>query len=259
MLKMSHKTPISAYPAGPTVHELQDLAREAARSRPRRRRPVSRAARLHLIDILSRWGGAGLAMIAGTAVFVAVTAGVAYPLRVAVWAILTLTALHVCRELRKRFRAGDRISARPFRWRANYTAALSALSGAFGAGALIVLPAGAPSAVAIQAVALMLVTALGAGLAHAAHGRAAAAATLPATAFLFLAAWRTAGLGPAALGFAAAAATGAGALFLFHRYLRQRAVSRFPRTGYVRMDARRQDRTAPAEENAAAFKAQSIR
>lgn len=249
--------PISAYSAGPTVHELQDLAREAVRSRPRRRPRVSRAARLHLIDILSRWGGMGLALIAGSAVFVAVTAGRAYPFRVAVWAIVTLAALHVCRKLRKRFRAGDRISARPFRWRANYTASLCALSGAFGAGALIVLPASAPSDLAVQSIALMLVAALGAGLAHAAHGRAAVAAALPGAVFLFLAAWRTVGFGPAALGFAAAAATGAGALFLFHRYLRQRAVSRFPRTGFVRAEAQRSDRRRGRRDDAGAFEARA--
>ncbi|MEX0645091.1 MAG: hypothetical protein WD076_07260 [Parvularculaceae bacterium] len=233
---MGHAANSSDAAARPTVHELQALAREATKPRRRRKGPLSRAARLHLIDILSRWGGAGLALIAGVSIFIAVSAGRAFPFRAAAWTLMVLAALYVCRRLRMEFRAGAKSAARPFRWQANYTSALSVVSAAFGAGALIIAPKGAPTDFIYQALALMLIAALGAGLLHAAHGRSAVAASAPATAFIFAGAWATGGAGLAFLGVGGAAATGAAALYLFRRLLQQRAALRFPRTSFQRRE-----------------------
>jgi hypothetical protein len=233
---MSHSAEPQDAAARPTVHELQALAREATKPRRRRKAPISRAARLLLIDILSRWGGAGLALIFGVSAFIAISAGRAFPFRAAVWSLMVLAALYVCRRLRAEFRAGAKSAARPFRWRANYTSALSVLSAAFGAGAFIVTPAGAPTEFIYQSFALMLIAAFGAGLLHAAHGRSAIAASLPTTVFVIGGAWSAGGASLAALGVVAAASTGGAALFLFHRYLRQKAALRFPRTSFQRRD-----------------------
>ncbi|MGE0408622.1 MAG: hypothetical protein AB7P23_05080 [Amphiplicatus sp.] len=221
----------------PTVHELQALAREAGKPRRRRNPAPSRAARLHLIDVLSRWGGSGLALIAGVSVFILASAGGAYPFRAAAWGGMVLAALYVCRRLRRDFRAGEHVAAHPFRWRANYTSALSALSAAFGAGALILAPRGAPVDYIYEILALMLIAALGAGLLHAAHGRSAVAASLPASLFILGGALQAGGWGPAALSVGGAAAIGGAALYLFHRLTRQEAVRRFPRTGLMRRDS----------------------
>ena len=66
-----------------TVRELQELAQQAPVQRRKRHAGLSRAARLHLIDILSRWSGPGLALTAGVAVYMAVVAGRAFPARAA--------------------------------------------------------------------------------------------------------------------------------------------------------------------------------
>lgn len=227
--------------AAPAVHELQALAEKAARERARRAPRLSRAARLLLIDILSRWTGSGLATIAGISIFIAVTAGRLYPLRAAVWGVMVLGALYLCRRLQREFRAGARSASRPFRWRANYTASLSVLSAAFGAGALIAVPGSAPPELVFQSLALLLAAIFAAGVLNAAHGRSAAAICLPAGMLIFLGAARDVGLG-AALGWAGAVAvTGGAAVFLFHRILRERAIRRFPRTGLLRRDAGRAD------------------
>ncbi len=233
---MSHVANSPDAAARPTVHELQALAREATKPRRRRRGPLSRAASLHLVDILSRWGGAGLALVAGVSIFISISAGRAFPFRAAIWSLMVVAALFVCRRLRAEFRAGEKSAARPFRWRANYTSALSVLSAAFGAGALIIAPKGAPFEYIYQSFALMLIAALGAGLLHAAHGRSAVAASLPATAFIIAGAWAAGGASLAFLGVVGAAASGAAALSLFHRFLRQRAALRFPRTTYQRRE-----------------------
>lgn len=222
--------------ARPAVHELQEIAQNAALSPRRRRDRPSRAARLQLIDILSRWGGSGLALIAGISVFVAISVGRAYPFRALVWTALVLAALFVARRLLKAFRSGERSSARPFRWRANYTSALSVLSAAFGAGALILLPEGAPTGLAFQTLALLIAASLGAGVVHAAHGRTAATACAPASVFIFWGAWQAGGPEMALWGVGSAIMTGAASLFFFHRFLRLRAVRRFPRTTFVRRE-----------------------
>lgn len=252
---MSHAANSPDAAARPTVHELQALAREATKPRRRRKGPLSRAARLHLIDILSRWGGAGLALIAGVSIFIAVSAGRAFPFRAAVWSLMVVAALYVCRRLRMEFRAGAKSAARPFRWRANYTSALSVLSSAFGAGALLIAPAGAPPEFVYQSFALMMIAALGAGLLHAAHGRSAIAASLPAAAFVIGGAWKAGGASLAVLGVGGAAATGAAALFLFHRFLRQRAAMRFPRTSYQRREVDAGAKRSPGANSPDAAKA----
>ena len=62
------------------VRELQQMAREApGNGRREPRKSLSRAARLHLIDMLSRQSATGLALVAGVSIFLAVTAGRDYP------------------------------------------------------------------------------------------------------------------------------------------------------------------------------------
>jgi hypothetical protein len=219
----------------PPVHDLQARA-QAATIAPRRRSRFSRAARLELIDILSRWAGAGLALFAGVAIFVAVSAGRVYPFRAGAWLLLVLASLHVCRRLHRQFRSGGTSAARPFRWRANYTASLAVVSAAFGVGAIIVLPRSAPAELASGALALLIAAAIGAAAAHVAHGRAAAAASIPAAAFILVGAWRIEGFSTAASLVGAAAGLGGAALFLLNRYLRERAIRRRPRTTLVRRE-----------------------
>lgn len=238
--------------ARPTIHDLQAMAAGARRKLRRRRPGPSRAARLHLIDALSRWGGAGLALIAGVAIFIAVSAGREAPLRASAWALMMLAALHVCRLLRNRFRAGEDIAARPFRWRAEYTAALVALGAAFGSGSLIVVAPGAAQAFGLETLALILVGALGAAALHAAHGRSAAALFLPAGLFSILGAWRIGGAPLALYGAAAMLVAGALLLFFLRRAWRRRAMRRFPRTGFIRREAARGTAEDETGEDAAA-------
>ncbi|NWG70649.1 MAG: hypothetical protein HXY23_03440, partial [Parvularculaceae bacterium] len=213
--------------ARPSVLDLQEIARSADLSPRRRRGALSRAARLQLIDILSRWAGGGLALVAGITIFSTIFIGRLYPMRAAIWTATVLAALFAARRLLKDFRTGARLASRPFRWRADYTASLSVLSAAFGAGAVIALPAGAPGELAYQTLALLIAASLGSGIIHAAHGRAAIAASLPAAVFIFWGAWRAGGASAALWGVGGAVATGALALFCFHAFLRQRAARRF--------------------------------
>jgi hypothetical protein len=237
--------------AAPTVHELQALAKKSARRRRRRPAKPSRAALLQLTDALSRWAGSGVALFGGAAIFLAVSAGVAYPFRAITYALSVLAALWLCRRLQAQFRSGDRDASRPFRWRANYTASLSVLSAAFGAGALILLPPDAPREFALRTIAIVLVGAFAAGALHAAHGRAAAAASLPAVAFALLAS--SAWLGPlqAFASIGPAAAVGGAGLFFFSSYLKRRAMQRFPRTGLTRRGNRRPRSAASMQRTAA--------
>ena len=222
--------------ARPAVLDLQDIA-QTADLRPRKRSNApSRAARLQLIDLLSRWAGGGLALMAGVTIFSAVFVGRVYPTRAAIWAATVLGALFVTRRLLRDFRTGRRIAARPFRWRADYTAAVSVLSAAFGAGAVIALPSHASPELSFQIFALLIAASFGAGIIHSAHGRTAAAASLPATVFIFWGAWRVGGSDTALWGIGLAIATGALALICFHYFLQLRAVRRFPRTTFARRE-----------------------
>lgn len=243
-----------------TVLELQELAQTVVVRPKRRRRGPSRSARLQLIDILSRWAGSGLALYAGVAVFLSVTVGRAYPLRAVVWTGLVLIALFWTRRLLKAFRAGEASASRPFRWRANYTASLCVLSAAFGAGGLILAPKDAPMEFVYQSLALLVAASLGAGVANAAHGRSAMAASLPAAALISLAAIGAVGLHTALLGVGAAALTGGATLFLFHSYLRQKITRRFPRTTILRREMTAEaPESKPFEAPAAVMRGREIR
>ncbi len=220
-------------PARPAVHDLQAMAQSVALAPRRIRSRFSRAARLDLIDRLSRWAGGGLALIAGVAIFIAVSAGRVFPFRAIIWTVLMIAALAASRRLLRQFRFGERSSAHPFRWRANYTSALAVLSAAFGAGAVIVLPAGAPDPLVGRSLGLFVAAIVGAAAVHAPHGRTAAAACLPGAVFIVFAAWRTGGAG-ATLWTAGLAAVGAAGVFLFNRYLRELAIRRFPRSALNR-------------------------
>lgn len=227
--------------ARPAVHELQARLEAETRRARLKRRPRSRAAQLHLIDLLSRWGGAGLALVAGIGIFIAMSVGSVYPFRTLVWTAILLAALYVCRRLLTGFRAGSASASRPFLWRANYTAALSVLGAGFGAGAVMVLPEGAPNALAMQTLGLILVGAFGAAMLHAPHDRSAAALWTPAALFCFVGAWRAAGPAFAFSGAAAAFLAGALALLLLNRRLSGQAQRRFPRTSLTRRNLDAED------------------
>jgi FtsH-binding integral membrane protein len=216
---------------------------------------MSRAARLQLIDILSRWASSGLAVVAGAVIFIAVNVGRAYPFHAAIWAAIVFAALYLCRRLQREFRAGAKSASRPFRWRSNYTAALSVLGAAFGSGAVIAVPDGAPPELGFQSLALLMGATLAASVLHAAHGRSAAAIFAPAGVFILLGAIRDVGPVTAFIWAGAVATTGAAALLLFHRFLRERAIRRFPRTGFVRRGAARLDEEAADFAAAAAARA----
>ena len=234
----------------PTVRDLQQQAASAAKNVQRRKRDgknrLSRSARLNLIDILSRWGGPGLAFIAGIAIFIGVTSGRTHPVGASIWLLIMLASLYVCRRLRKRFRAGEKIASRPFRWRANYTSALAVLSAAFGAGAFLVLPSSADPVTSLQVSALILLGAIGAGVLHIAHGRTVSAIVAPASIFVIAAVWQSNGASVAIFGAAALVAAASVFLFLASRQLQAKSASRFPRTGFVRRGAEGRDALAPA-------------
>ena len=229
----------------PTIRDLQDRAKSAAMgaasARQRRRSRLSRSARLHLIDVLSRWGGSGLALIAGITIFIAVFSGRTYPLRAGVWVLIVLGALYCCRRLRHDYRAGKKIASRPFRWRANYTSSLCVLSAAFGAGAFLTTPSGTAGGALLQTAALILAGSVGAAALHIAHGRSVAAIIAPAALFLITAIWLSVGAQMAIFGAGAMTLAASAALFLASRQLQQSTAVRFPRTGLLRRDTARGD------------------
>lgn len=234
-----------------TVQELQAIAAEAARARPgeRPKARLSRAARLHLIDQLSRWGGYGLALFAGAAIFNAIVIARALPLRSSVWALMLFGALYLTRRYRKGFRRGDKIASRPFRWRAYYASSLAVVSAAFGAGAFLLVPEGTAPETAMQTLAVMLAACACAAAFHAAHRASAVAAGAPALAAIAGAA--LVNFGPSAFTVLTMAAGLAAALFVgvAARFAEQRAAQRFPRTTLSRREVERAPvagRAAPA-------------
>lgn len=241
-------------PEGKTVQELQSLAAEAALSHagPAPQTRLSRGARLHLIDQLSRWGGSGLALFAGSAIFIALVIARDLPLRSAVWSALIFSTLYLGRRYRKEFRRGDRIASHPFRWRAYYASTLVVASAAFGAGAFLLIPDSVAPSAAMETLALMLVAAIGAAAFHAAHGPSAAAAGLPALAAIAGAALATFGLDLFTMSVLFAGAAGAGFVALASAEIRKRAAARFPRTTLVRREI---ERPAAAMRPAAAGRA----
>ncbi|MCB2098134.1 MAG: hypothetical protein KDE05_10910 [Parvularculaceae bacterium] len=226
---------------GKSVQELQAAAEAALSSgAPQSRRGrLSRAARLHLIDQLSRWGGSGLALFAGVAVFNGVVIARALPMRSAVWALMLFAALYYCRRQRKEFRRGDHIASRPFRWRAHYTSSLAVVSAAFGAGAFLLLPTGVDAAAAMQTLALMLAATAIASSFNLAHRASAAAAGLPAFAAIAAAALISFGWSQFTVVVFVAGLSAAGFVGLASSLAARRAEQRFPRTALARREVDR--------------------
>lgn len=238
---MQKSAPAASRLEGKTVEELQRAAEaalaEAAPAAPKGR--ISRAAQLHLIDQLSRWGGSGLALIAGTSIFIALVIARDLPFRSAVWALMLMSALYLCRRYRKEFRRGDRIASHPFRWRAYYASTLAVVSVAFGAGAFLLLPEGVDPDAAMRTLALMLVGASGCAAFHASHRASAAAAGLPSFVAIAAAAASTFGAGTFTLVLLAAGAASAAFIYSASLLAEKRAVARFPRTSLARQEIER--------------------
>lgn len=218
------------------VRELQELARQVPiKPGKRRTAPLSRAARLHLIDVLSRWSAPGLALIAGVAVYMAVVAGRAYPGRALAWGLMILGALWICRRLRSQFRAGANLSSRPFRWRAAYTSCLSVLGVVLASAPILLAPADALTSLSMQITALSMLAVFAAALLHASHFYSAAALAVPGAVFAVLAGVRAGetGLVIAACSTALLGLTG---LRIANRYLEKSASRRYPRTTLLRRE-----------------------
>ncbi len=219
-----------------SVRELQRIATQAdLPRRPAKKRTMSRAARLQLIDKLSRWGATGLAAIGGASIYIAIVAGQTHPARAAAWTLLILASIWACRTLRARFRAGEEIASRPFRWRAHYTSCLSVLGVAFGGGAVLLIPADA-TATTLHIIALLFLAASVAGVAHAAHRPSAVAIAGPTVLFAFVALARSGAEPLAMAGATALAVLGVGFIALTTAALYGDARRRHPRTSFLRSD-----------------------
>lgn len=228
-----------------TVHELQELAQTApTAARARTPSRLSRAARLHLIDILSRWSGPGLALIAGVCVYLAIIAGRAYPARAAAWTLMVLAALWACRRLRGEFRSGARLADRPFRWRAAYTSCLTVLGVIVASAPILLAPSNAPFAFAAQVFGLAIMASFAGALFHSAHLPSAAALAGPGAAFAILTGVRAAETG-LLVATASTAILGIVGLVLANRSLERNAARRYPRTSFIRREL---EQTALAEE-----------
>jgi hypothetical protein len=218
------------------VRALQRLAAESSQSfKPARPKTRSRAALLEMIDLLSRWSAAGLALVAGIAIYLAIIAGRGFPARAAAWIVLLICALWVCRRMRAQFRAGAAIAARPFRWRASYTSCLSVLGVVFASAPILLTPQTAPALISLQVVVLVMFGGFGAALFHAAHPTSAAAFAVPSAILPILAAIRG---GDMILTSALAATSVAGLLVVFtlSRTIARNAGRRNPRTRFVRRE-----------------------
>ena len=230
----------SASLQGKTVRELQELARQTPQPRKRRKPGLSRAAHLHLIDILSRWSGLGLALVAGVSIYMAVVAGRAFPVRAAAWAAMMLGSLWIARRLRSDFRnASSPLSSHPFRWRASFTASLSVLGVVLASAPILLSPADAASVFGVQILALSVTGCFAAALLAAAHLSSAAAFAAPGAIFAVLTGIRAgdSGLIIASLATSVLGLTG---LYLAHRYLEKSAARAYPRTQLVRREVLRQ-------------------
>ena len=229
-----------------SVRELQEeLVRETQAPRARRRPGLSRAARLNLIDILSRWSGPGLALIAGVSVYLAIVAGRTYPGRATAWALMMLAALWITRRLRSNFRAGGRLTARPFRWRASFTASLSVLGVILASAPILLAPVGAPAAFGVQILALSVIASFVTALMLSAHLPSAAGLAVPGAAFALLTGLRADDPGLLGAGLAISLLS-ISALFLANRHLEKAATRRYPRTSLLRREV---ERRTPAAAN----------
>lgn len=229
----------SPAPDALTVRDLQSMAAAAAAGPlAAAQKARSRSANLHLIDLLSRWGGSGLAAYAAATIFVATTIARGEPLRAGVWASIVFAALYLCRRYRKEFRRGDKIASRPFRWRAYYTSTLAVVSSAFGAGAfLLALPAA--GAARIEIFAVLITATLAAAAFHTAYRQTALAAVLPASVFIAAAAIRADGVTAASVSAIAILFLGVAGVLIASRGIGATADRRFPRTGLVRREIER--------------------
>ena len=232
-----------------SVRELQSIAQASTGRRRKPRKSLSRAGQLHLIDDLSRKAGAGLGLLSGVAAFIAVTNSSASPLRATVWMILIFAALYVCTKLRRAYRQGDEIAARPLRWRANYTSALCVLSTAIGAGAILLAPNGVSTELAVQIIPPILGVLVAAGFFHVSHGPSALAVTLPGLLLATPAAFRAFGVGPLTLSTAIISAAGLAGIIYVSQRITAGAFEKFPRGERVkleRMELENVDETASA-------------
>ena len=217
------------------VRELQRLAQDPPALKRRRKKAPSRAAMLELIDILSRWSGASLAFIAGLSIYLAVTAGQAYPFRAAAWTAMLLTALWACRHLRGQFRSGGAIAARPFHWRASYTSCASVLGVVFASAPILLTPTGAPAAMYLQVAAISLFGCFAAAMAHSAHFPSAAAFAAPAAILPCLSALRM-GDGALMAALIAISAMGCAVTYALVKIVTADAARRNPRTSFLRRE-----------------------
>ena len=219
------------------VRELQRLAAEAvispAKKKPNKR--LSRAARLHLLDLLSRWSATGLAAVCGAAIFMAVMVGREFPARTAAWALLVFAAIWSCRTIQTKFRAGEQIASRPFRWRAQYTSCLSVLGVAFGAAPILLAPQGA-AALLPALIALTLAGALVAGATHAAHRASVAALVIPSYVFVIAALFRHGHEALVIFGAAAFAVVSTAVISIVSWALYNEARKNNPRTNLIRSE-----------------------
>ena len=215
------------------IKELQRLAQTTPMTVRRRKKAPSRAAQLESIDILSRWSAAGLALIAGIGIFLSVTVGRVFPLRAAAWALMLLAALWVCRNMQSHFRAGDELAARPFRWRASFTACLCVLGVAFASAPILLTPISASNSLAVQTTVLTLVGAFGAAIFFATHLKSAATMAIPGVIFTLFAAMRN-GDTTSALFTVFAATLGILGIFAFWHVLTTRISRHHPRTTFLR-------------------------
>lgn len=234
-----------------SIRELQESVEQAQAIRPNSRRPnTSRAARLHLVDMLSRWSAAGIATLAGGAVYLAIVVGRGFPLRAAAWALMCFAALWVCRRLRQRYRNGDAIISRPFRWRADYTSAMSVLGVAFGSAPILLAPAAAEPTAHFQSWAVVLICSSLAGLLSAAHLATALAVVAPAALFTIGAALRFGDL-MLTVGVAVTAAILTSIVLFASRTIHETTRRHYPRTLHLRRNieldaAEMADRSADA-------------
>ena len=229
------------------IKDLQDLLEEASIRRRTNGRGLSRAAELHAIDALSRETSAGLGVIAGACIFVAATfGGKAIPSAI-LWMVIMFSALFICQQLRVRYRAGEYLSGHPFRWRAQYTASLSVLSAATGAGVLMLSSGSIAGANMSQ-----LAVCLGLGLAcatvfHKAHLKAGMAIAAPGLCFVAIASARMIDAEPVLLGTAwLAIFTILVATIVRNRKFLASIKARFPRTTFNRKRKRPNQQTSSA-------------
>ncbi len=218
------------------VRELQRIALGANEvvKRPKPK-SLSRAAYLELVDILSRWSAAGIALIAGMGAYLAITTGRDFPVRAATWTLLLLAALWASRRLCSEFRRGAAITARPFRWRASYTSAVSVLGVIFASAPILLIPTESASAFAFLLSGLVMIGAFGSAAFHAAHLPSAAAFALPGAVFPVIGALRV-GEVWTAVAISIVSLIAVGIVAAANKVIKDRSAGRNPRTTFLRRE-----------------------